>query len=171
MMYSYFNKSLTDKALEEWSWVTPNNNDQMVENFKYFLEEWFITLLPNNTFVTQKEWMTNTMKAPYIMKVEDFSNRLKTLNHFLTLRPYDDKKDTVFTDTDLMVFLLKLLPSTWQNASVLKRTRNTDNFWQILSYFIQYQNITDTQRISKLFATPQNLEIRQQHKYICTNCK
>ena len=65
MMYSYFNKSLTDNALEEWSWVTPNKDDQMVKNFKYFPEEWFITLLPNNTFVTQKEWMTNTMKTPY----------------------------------------------------------------------------------------------------------
>ena len=113
----------------------------------------------------------NTIQTPYIMEVKEFSNRLKTLNHFLTLMPHDEEKDTVFTDTDLKVFLLKLLPSTWQNASVLKGTRNTDNFWQILSYFIQYQNITDTQGISKLFATPQNLEIRQQHKYICTNCR
>ena len=38
----------------------------------------------------------------------------------------------------------------------------------MLSYFIQFQNITETQGFSKSFATPQNFEIKQQHKYSCT---
>ena len=55
MMFSYFNKCLTDNALEEWCAVTPHKDDQTAENFKYSIEEWFNTLLPNNTFLTQKE--------------------------------------------------------------------------------------------------------------------
>ena len=54
MMYSYFDKCLLDNALEEWRSVTPHEDDQMVENFKFFLGEWFIALLLDNTFLTQK---------------------------------------------------------------------------------------------------------------------
>ena len=145
MMFSYFNKCLTDNALEEWRAVTPHEDNQTAENFKYSIKEWFNTLLPDNAFLTQKEWMTNTMKKPYIMKVKDFGNQLKTLNHFLTLMPHDDNKDTVFTDMDLKALLLKSVPTAWQNAYLLKCTRNTDNFQQMLSYFIQFQNITNVQ--------------------------
>ena len=74
MMFAYFNKGLTDNALEEWRVVTPHKDNQTAENLKYSIEEWFITLLPNNAFLTQEEWMTNTMKKPYIMKVKDFGN-------------------------------------------------------------------------------------------------
>ena len=52
MMYSYFDKCLVDNALEEWCSVMPHEDDQTVENFKFSLEEWFITLLPNNAFLT-----------------------------------------------------------------------------------------------------------------------
>ena len=55
MMYSYFNKCLVDNALEEWWLVTPHENNQTPEYFKYSLEEWFSTLLPDNAFLTQKE--------------------------------------------------------------------------------------------------------------------
>ena len=74
MMFSYFNKCLIDNALEEWRAVTPHEDNQMVENIKYSIEEWFNTLFPDNAFLTQKEWMTNNMKKPYIMKVKDFGN-------------------------------------------------------------------------------------------------
>ena len=80
MMYSYFDKCLLDNALEEWRSVTPHEDDQTVENFKFSLEEWFDALLPDSAFLAQKEWMTITMKKPFIMKVKDFGNRLKTLN-------------------------------------------------------------------------------------------
>ena len=80
MMYSYFDKCLLDNALEEWRLVTPREDDQTVENFKFSLEEWFNALLPDSAFLAQKEWMMNTMKKPFIMKVKDFGNRLKTLN-------------------------------------------------------------------------------------------
>ena len=73
MMFSYFNKCLTDIVLEEWCIVTPHEDNQAVENFKYSIEEWFITLLPSNNFLTQKEWMTKTMKKLYIMKVKDLA--------------------------------------------------------------------------------------------------
>ena len=82
MMYLYFNKCLLDNVLEEWQTVTPHEEDQMEENFKYSLEELFLTLLPDNAFLTQKEWMKNSMKKPFGMKVKDFGNRLKTLNQF-----------------------------------------------------------------------------------------
>ena len=101
MMYSYFNKCLLDNALEEWRAVTPHKEDQMEENFKYSLEEWFSTLLPDNAFLTQKEWMMNSMKKHFGMKVKDFGNRLKTLNQFLALMPHDEDKDTIFSDSDL----------------------------------------------------------------------
>ena len=100
MMYSYFDKCLLDNALEEWRSVMPHEDDQTVKNFKFSLKEWFIALLPDNAFLTQKEWMTNTMKKPFTMKVKDFGNRLKTLNLYLTLMPHSEEKDTVFTDTD-----------------------------------------------------------------------
>ena len=110
MMYSYFDKCLLDNALEEWRSVTPHEDDQTVENFKFSLEEWFNALLPDSAFLAQKERMMNTIKKPFIMKVKDFGKRLKTLNCFLTLMPHDDDKDAVFTDTDLKALFLKLMP-------------------------------------------------------------
>ena len=127
-MYSYFDKCLLDNALEEWRSVMPHEDDQTVENFKFSLEEWFNALLPNNAFLSQKEWMMNTMKKPFIMKVKDFGNRLKTLNQFLTLMPHDDNKDSAFTDTDLKALLLKSMPLSWKNAYLLKGTRVSDDF-------------------------------------------
>ena len=113
MMYSYFNKCLMDNVLEEWRLVTLHEEDQTVENFKFSLEEWFNALPPDNAFLAQKEWMTNSMKKLYIMKVKDFGKRLKALSCFLTLMPHDEEKDTVFTDTDLKALLLKSVPLTW----------------------------------------------------------
>ena len=83
--------------------------------------------------------------------------------------PHDEDKDMIFTDTDLKALLLKSVPMAWQNAYLLRCTRNTDNFRQMLSYFIQFQNITNAQGFSKLFATPQNSETKQQQEYSRTN--
>ena len=123
MMYSYFDKCLLDNALEEWHSAMPHEDDQTVENFKSSLEEWFNPLLPDNAFLAQKEWVTNTMKKPFIMILKDFGNRLKTLNCFLTLMPHhddddddDDDDDVAFTNTDLKALLFKLMPLSWQNA-------------------------------------------------------
>ena len=69
MMYSYFDKCLMDNALEVWWSVIPHEEDQMVKNFKFLLEEWFNALLLDNAFLAQKERITNTMKKPYIMKI------------------------------------------------------------------------------------------------------
>ena len=55
MMYSYFNTCLLDNALEEWRSVMPHEDDQAVKNFKFSMEEWFNALLPNNSFLAQKE--------------------------------------------------------------------------------------------------------------------
>ena len=169
MMFSYFDKCLMDNALEEWHLVTPHEDDQTSENFKFLLEEWFNALLLDNAFLAQKEWMTNSMKKPYIMKVKDFGNRLKTLSRFLTLMPHDEEKDTVFIDTDLKALLLKSVPVTWQNAYLLKGTRLTDNLCQMLAYFVQFQSITDTQGSSKPYTISQSADNRKPYKYICTN--
>jgi hypothetical protein len=169
MMYSYFDKCLLDNALEEWRSVTPHEDDQTVENFKFSLKEWFIALLPDNAFLTQKEWMANTTKKPYTMKVKDFGNRLKTLNRYLTLMPHNDKKYTVFTDTDLKALLLKSMPSSWQNACLLKGTQTTDDFRQMLSYFVQLQSITDSQMVAKAPIVSPGFDTGKHHKYVCTN--
>ena len=79
------------------------------------------------------------------------------------------KKDTVFTDTDLKAWLLKSMPSWWQNVYLLKGTQTTNNFWKILSYFVQLQNITDNQAVSKDFSASQGLDTGKQNKYMCTN--
>ena len=101
--------------------------------------------------------------------VKDFGNRLKTLNRDLTLMPHDDEKDKVFTDTDLKALLLKSMPSLWQNAYLLKGTRTTDDFRQMLSYFVQLQSITDNQTVAKAPSASQGLDNRKQHKYVNTN--
>ena len=156
LMYSYFNKCLTDNALEEWRSVTPHPDDQTIENFQYSQEEWLTSLLPDNAFVSQKEWMTNVMRKPYSMKVKDFGNRIKTLNRFLALMPHEDQ-DSVFTDTDLKALLLKSMPLSWQNAYLLKGTRASDDFRQMLLYFVQSQSIGDSQVVSKPFFSPTTL--------------
>ena len=55
LSYSYFDKCVTDNTLEELRSVTPHQDDQTIENFKYSQEEWLTSLLPNNPFVSQKE--------------------------------------------------------------------------------------------------------------------
>jgi hypothetical protein len=77
MMYSSFDKCLSDNVLEEWHSVTPHEDDQMAKTFNFSLKECFIALLPDNTFLTQKEWITNIMKKLYTKKVKNFGNRLK----------------------------------------------------------------------------------------------
>ena len=81
------------------------------------------------------------MKKPFIMKVKNFGNRLKTLDYYLTLMPHNDKKDAAFTA--LKDLLLKSVPSSWQNAYLLKGTQTTDDFQQMLSYFVQLHSITE----------------------------
>ena len=151
MMYSYFDKCLLHNALEEWHSVMPHDDDQTVKNFKFSFEQWFTALQPNNVFLAQTEWMINTMRKSDIMKVKGFGNRLKTLIHYLTLMPHDDDNDTVFTGTNFKALLLKSMPSSWQNACLSKGTCTSENFWQMLSYFVQLQSITDNQTVSKAF--------------------
>ena len=76
--------------------------------------------------------MTNTMKKPFVMKVKDFENRLKTLNQYLALMPHDEDKDLMFSNNDMKALLLKSMPTSWQNAYLLKGACVTDNFHQML---------------------------------------
>ena len=126
------------------------------KKFQYSQEEWLIFLLPDNAFVSQKEWMTNVMRKPYSMKVKDFCNHIKTLNCFLALMPHEDQ-DSVFIDMDLKALLLKSMPLSWQNAYLLKGTHASDNFCQMLSYFVQSQSIEDSPVASKPFFSPTTL--------------
>ena len=112
LSYSYFNKCLTDNAPEEWRSVTPYQDDQALENFKNSQEVWLTSLLPENAFVSQKEWMANIMHKPYTMKVKDFGNRIKTLNHFLALMPHEEQ-DSTFMETNLKALSLKSMPLAW----------------------------------------------------------
>ena len=169
MVFAYFNTCLLDNALEEWHSVTPHEDNQTVENFKFFLLEWFNAFLPNNTFLTQKEWMTNTTKNLYTLKVKDFGNISKTLNCFLTFMPNDHDNDTAFSDTDLKALLFKSMPLTWHNAYLLKCSHISDDFWKMQSYFVQFKSITDNQTSIKTFSATQRSDREKQHKYIHTN--
>ena len=40
LSYLYFDKGLTNNALEEWHLVTLHQDDQTIETFKYSQEEW-----------------------------------------------------------------------------------------------------------------------------------
>ena len=90
------------------------------------------------------------------MKVKDFGNRIKTLNRFLALIPHN-KQDSTFTETVLKALLLKSMPLAWQNAYMLKGTRATDNFCQMLLYFVQTQSIGDNQTRSTPSFFPTNI--------------
>jgi hypothetical protein len=94
--------------------------------------------------------MTNVMHKPYSMKVKDFGNHIKAFNYFLALMPHDNQ-DSVSTDTNIKSLLLKSLPLSWQNAYLLKGTRSSDNFCQMLSYFVQSQFTGNSQVASKPF--------------------
>ena len=148
-------KCFTYNALEEWHLVTPHQDDQTIEYFKYSQEECLTSLLSDNAFVSQKEWMANVMHKPYTMKVKDFGSRIKTLNCFQALMPHD-KQDSTFTETDLKALLLKSMPLAWQNAYMLRGTCATDNFCQMLSYFVQTQSIGDNQTRSTPSFVPIN---------------
>ena len=69
-VFSYIKKCLTDNTLEKCQLVTLHHDDQTVENFEIYQEEWLTSLPPDNSFVSQKEWMTNVMCKPYTMKVK-----------------------------------------------------------------------------------------------------
>ena len=81
-MFSYFNKCFTNNTIEKSHSVTPCQDDQTIENFDYSQGEWLTSLLPSNSFETQKEWVTNIMCKPYSMKVKDFHNCIKSFNCF-----------------------------------------------------------------------------------------
>ena len=144
-------------VLEEWRSVMPHEDDQTVETFKFSLEEWFTSLLPDNAFLTQKEWMINTMKQPYTMKVKGFGNRLKILYCYLTCMTQEDKIDTVLTHTSLKALFLKSMTLSWQNAYLLK-VHTSNNFWQMILYFVQLQSITDNQMVAKASSASHSLD-------------
>ena len=76
LMYAYFKKCWTDNALEKRHSVTPYQDDQTIENFSALKKN---GLLPDNLFVSQKEWKTNVMRKPYLIKVDNFDNRIRAL--------------------------------------------------------------------------------------------
>ena len=78
-------------------------------NFDYSQKEWLDSLFPDNAFASQKEWMRNVMCKPYTMKVKDFGNCMKSLNHCFALVPHNEQ-DSVFTITTLKAILLKSMP-------------------------------------------------------------
>ena len=137
LMFSYFDKCLAGNAPEEWHSVMPHSDDQTAENFDFSIEEWLTSLLPDNTFVSQKEWMTNMMQKPYTMTVKDFGNCLKTLNNLSHLMPHDYEEDSSFSELDLKAFFLKSMPISWQHAYALKGTCTSDDYHYILSYIVQ----------------------------------
>ena len=96
------------------------------------------------------------MRKPYTMKVKDFGNRIKRINGFLALMPHDEQ-DSTFTETNLKALLLKSIPLAWQNAYMLKGTCATDNFCQMIPYFVQTQSIGDNQTRSTPSFFPTNI--------------
>jgi hypothetical protein len=153
LIFSYFDKGLAHNALEEWRSVMPHSDNQTTENFDYSIEEWLISLLPDNAFVSQKEWMTNMMRKPFTMKMKYFGNHLRTLNHLLHLMPCDHDKDSSFSELDLKALLLKSMPISWQHSYTLKGTHTSDDYHHMLSYIVQYQSMTDKSDTSAIVST------------------
>ena len=77
------------------------------------------------------------------MKVQEFGNCLRVLNHLLDLLP-DSREDRNFTEGELKTIFLNAMPLTWQQAYMLKGTRATDTFKELVAYFTTYQTIADT---------------------------
>ena len=61
----------------------------------------------------------------------------------------DNSQDSVFTKKDLKAILLKSMTLSWQNAYRHKDKHASDNFCQMLSYFVQSQSIGNSQVASK----------------------
>ena len=97
------------------------------------------------------------MKQPYTMKVKGFGNRLKILYCYLTCMTQEDKIDTVLTHTSLKALFLKSMTLSWQNAYLLK-VHTSNNFWQMILYFVQLQSITDNQMVAKASSASHSLD-------------
>ena len=57
--------------------------------------------------------------------------------------PHDHDEDSSFSEPDLKALLLKSVLTSWQHAYALKGTHTSDDYCHMLSYFVQYQLITD----------------------------
>ena len=93
------------------------------------------------------------MQKPYTMKVKDFGNRLKTLSCLLHLMPHYHDEDSNISELDLKALLLKSMPLSWQHAYALKGTHTSDDYCHMLSYFVQYQLITDKSDATSIAST------------------
>jgi hypothetical protein len=49
-----------------------------------------------------------------------------------------DNEDSSFSELDLKALLLKSMPTSWQQADALKVTHTSDDYCDMLSYFVQY---------------------------------
>ena len=163
-LFNYFAKCLTMNALAEWRIVTPlAQEDCTKDSFLTVQQAWLESLLPHHAFLCQKEWMNNTLKRPFTMKVQEFGNRLRVFNHLLDLFPQSGE-DRNFTDGELKTIFLTAMPLAWQQAYTLQGTRATDTYKELVAYFTTYQSIVDTNNHSKItIPTEQMLSLRGQN--------
>ena len=110
-----------------------HSDNQTAENIDFSFEEWLTSLLPDNAYVSQKEWMINMMQKPYTTKVKDFRNCLKTLSHLLHLILHHHDEDSSFSVLDLKALLLKSIPTSWHHAYALKGTFTSDDYCHMIS--------------------------------------
>jgi hypothetical protein len=57
--------------------------------------------------------------------------------------PHDQEVDSISSNSDFKALLLKAMPISWQDANALKDPCTLDGYCQMLSYFVQYQSISD----------------------------
>ena len=106
-LFNYFAKCLTMNALAEWHIDTPlAQEDCTKDSFLTAQQAWLESLLPHDAFLCQKELMNNTLKKPFTMKVQEFGNRLRVLNHLLDLFPHSGE-DKNLTDGELKTLFLE----------------------------------------------------------------
>ena len=86
--------------------------------------------------------MNDALKKPFTMKVQEFGNCLQVLNHLLDLFPCFGE-DRNFTDGELKTIFLNAMPLAWQQAHMLKGTRATDTFKELVALFTTYQALAD----------------------------
>ena len=142
-LFNYFVKCLTMNALAEWHIVSPlAQEDCPKDSFLTAQQAWLELLLPHDAFPFQKEWINGALKKIFTMKVQEFGNCLRVLNHLLDLFPRSGE-DKNLTDGELKTIFLNAMPLTWQQAYTLKGTRATDKFKELVAYFTTYQALAD----------------------------
>ena len=99
------------------------------------------------------------------MKVKDFCNRMNTWLFPNTYASLWQKRYSAYWHWP-EGFVFEINGIFMVECILVKGTHISDDFRQMLPYFVQFQSITDNQAVSKSFSASWVLGNRKQYKYI-----